>query len=143
GVPKASGSRLAWLFPAPHPTLPHKGGGLFWLPPPLCIGIYTTFKESRGSRVLFEATVFPQGDEGVGNLLPSPQRGEGPGVRGSGVPALAHAPHPNPLPVGAREPEIGSARRYECPLWGRAFLPLPLAGEGFSFSLPPCGGGPG
>src|SRR5438128_847364 len=23
------------VSPAPHPTLPHKGGGLFWLPPPL------------------------------------------------------------------------------------------------------------
>src|SRR5438128_1769404 len=26
---------LPWFSPAPHPTLPHKGGGLSWLPPPL------------------------------------------------------------------------------------------------------------
>src|SRR5207249_7223770 len=32
---KVQAPALPSFFPCPHPTLPHKGGGLFWLPPPL------------------------------------------------------------------------------------------------------------
>ena len=54
--------------------------------------------ERGGSRVLVEATVIPLSSEVARNPLPSPQRGEGPGVRGPRVPASARAPSPQPSP---------------------------------------------
>src|SRR3989442_1265621 len=54
--------------PAPHPTLPHKGGGLFWLTPPLWGELRAADPRSAGLAGLFWLPPPLWGRAGVGGL---------------------------------------------------------------------------